>query len=62
MYECQVVITVQLEADDLLDLSNKVEGAFIPVMKECFDYSHTSIIRGRVIEAKELEDVLQDDT
>jgi hypothetical protein len=61
MYECQVLITVQLEANDFVDVSNNVERSLIPVMKECFDYSHTSIIRGRVLEVKELDDVLQDE-
>jgi hypothetical protein len=61
MYECQVLITVQLEANDCVEVSNSVERSLIPVMKECFDYSHTSIIRGRVLGVKELDDALQDE-
>ena len=52
MYECQVLITVQLEANDFVDASNNVERSLIPVMKECFDYGHTSIIRGRVLKRR----------
>jgi hypothetical protein len=61
MYECRVLITVQLEANDFVEASNNVERSLLPVMKECFDYSHTSIIRGRVLEVKELDGVLQDE-